>query len=529
MVNVLVIIQCRTTSSRLQAKAFLSINNIPSIILCARRAMNKGAAVRIATSDQYSDDTLVSLLSKENIDYVRGSLNNVLKRFVQASHDLNDDDYVVRLTADNVLPDGDFVQCLIEHSIDKNWDLACIDSVSSKLPYGMVAEIFRVALLREANEKAKESYEREHVTTWMKKHYLMNNVIVPSPHPLAEMRCTLDTLSDYAKLCHLFEGITDPINANWKTLITKMACDPSSEKTGVSKQLVLGTAQIGLDYGVTNTQGMLSEEESDLLLETAFLKGIQQVDTARGYGCAEKRLGKVINQYANMQVITKLDHTIEANKEPAYYEKSVKASIYQSCYALKRQVLEGVLCHRFWQYRCKPLMLALLDTKSSGLINHIGLSVNAVEEALQAADDSDITIIQLPFNILDFRWLHSDLQKCFAARQDLTVYARSVFLQGLLLSQDDWPSQFEAQQKEVRPFLEKMVKSLHRNSIADLCFNYVRGQSFIQHLVIGCLSVQQFNEIMMLEAYPPLTLEECKWVQQQAPKYSDQLLNPALW
>jgi aryl-alcohol dehydrogenase-like predicted oxidoreductase len=45
---------------------------------------------------------------------------------------------------------------------------------------------------------------------------------------------------------------------------------------------------------------------------------------------------------------------------------------------------------------------------------------------------SDVKSLQIPFNLLDQRWRSKEIRQALAARPDVVVSARSVFLQGVL-------------------------------------------------------------------------------------------------
>ena len=60
----------------------------------------------------------------------------------------------------------------------------------------------------------------------------------------------------------------------------------------MTPQLCLGTAQFGLAYGITNTNGQVSETEVGELLIEANKAGIGWLDTAQAYGNAESVLGR---------------------------------------------------------------------------------------------------------------------------------------------------------------------------------------------------------------------------------------------
>ena len=57
-------------------------------------------------------------------------------------------------------------------------------------------------------------------------------------------------------------------------------------------KVFLGTAQFGLDYGVTNAKGQILEKEAFELLDFSLDKGIKCLDTAYAYGESEKVLGR---------------------------------------------------------------------------------------------------------------------------------------------------------------------------------------------------------------------------------------------
>ena len=60
----------------------------------------------------------------------------------------------------------------------------------------------------------------------------------------------------------------------------------------MTPQLCLGTVQFGLAYGITNTDGQVSEVEVGRLLSKADGVGICWLDTAQAYGNAESVLGR---------------------------------------------------------------------------------------------------------------------------------------------------------------------------------------------------------------------------------------------
>ena len=60
-------------------------------------------------------------------------------------------------------------------------------------------------------------------------------------------------------------------------------------------RLVLGTAQLGMDYGIANTQGRPAFEEAVELVRCYWERGVREFDTAQDYGDSEKILGRVFS------------------------------------------------------------------------------------------------------------------------------------------------------------------------------------------------------------------------------------------
>ena len=161
------ILQARTSSSRLPRKALLPLAGYPVSVLAALRAGNRGMPVVVATSDDRSDDELADVLRSHNLTTFRGPLEDVLGRYHLASVDLDDRDTIVRLTGDNVLPDGDFVQELAAAFAPSGLEYVATESLKGGLPYGLGAEAFTVGALRKAHRAATSRHDREHVGPWI--------------------------------------------------------------------------------------------------------------------------------------------------------------------------------------------------------------------------------------------------------------------------------------------------------------------------------------------------------------------------
>jgi len=198
-----ILLQARMASSRLPGKALEPIGGRPLLEHCLRRLMAAGVArVILATTTRDEDTALCDLATTLGVAVYRGSDDDVLGRMAEAAEAF-DLDPVVRATGDNPAVDiqgpGRTLAALrLLHA-----DYVCEDG----LPYGAAVEaVTRDALMRAAREATTRD-DREHVTTWVKRHSdLWNLAFPPAPAPLRrpELRVTVDSAGDLAYIRSLF-------------------------------------------------------------------------------------------------------------------------------------------------------------------------------------------------------------------------------------------------------------------------------------------------------------------------------------
>ncbi len=546
--RIVAIIQARMGSTRLPGKSLLPIAGFPIVVLAAKRAARKGLEIRIATSVDPSDDLIVEVAEKAGIPVVRGPVEDVLRRFVQATADLSDESLVVRLTGDNVFPDADFIDLMVKEFQVRDIIYLTSGTQDSGLPYGLAVEVFQCAVLREAHQKARTRYEREHVTPWIKSTYgveIFKPIDVPGSW--GALRCTIDNLEDYVRACRVFSiHGGDPVRASWRELCKILAELPDAPKFRMPGReyggsfhsiLILGTAQLGMEYGRANTSGCPSEDEAMQILKTAVNLGVTHVDTARAYGDSERRIGLFLERgyHQAIKVITKLDplEFLPPNTPRRCVRSAVDASVFRSCRELRVSHLDVLLLHRanhldshggsIWERLC--------ELRDEGVIGALGVSVQNVDEAKRALANPDIRYLQLPFNILDRRWLNSAFQESLRARPDVVVLARSPLLQGLLAVEDPtvWPRVPGLDPRRILSKLRTLVDRLGRRDVVDLALAYVQGQKWIHSVVLGVEKVDQLVDAAKLMTTPALTPEECRLVQQEIEGGPEALVNPALW
>jgi spore coat polysaccharide biosynthesis protein SpsF len=271
-----VVIQSRLSSSRLPGKALLTIAGMPLVELVARRASRSGHEVVVATSEEQDDGRIAEHLRSVGVPVLRGPLDDVLGRFVLATADLDPTDRVVRLTGDNPVADADLVDELLTAVAESGHAYGRVDI--DRVPEGLGAEVFSVGSLRLAAERATASYDREHVTPWLRRE-LGELLFVPNGPQLdpRRFRCTVDVLADYVRVSGLFTWQTDPVQVPWRTLMAELAGGLGED----AAYLPLRVQGSGMSALVLGLDQVLHADPSLVrrLLRVAQEHGVSHVDT----------------------------------------------------------------------------------------------------------------------------------------------------------------------------------------------------------------------------------------------------------
>lgn len=299
--------------------------------------------------------------------------------------------------------------------------------------------------------------------------------------------------------------------------------------------LTLGTVQLGMPYGAVNDTGLPSRSQAIEIVREAVAAGVILFDTAREYGEAEEVLGSALDGLPREQavVITKLSLSGLA---PDAAEREVHArvdrSVDASCAALHRERLDVLLLHR-WEHRHAwngAAWRRLQQLLAIGKIRALGASLYEPSEALEALCDREIRHLQLPVNVLDWRWQHTGVDRALAQRDDVHVHARSVLLQGVLAHPAyRWPAIDGLESEQSAGQLACFAQKFNRESVKDFCFAYARSLGWVSSLVVGCETLPQLRENARLFTTPCLDERQRDEWERARPRVPEDFLNPSRW
>lgn len=287
--------------------------------------------------------------------------------------------------------------------------------------------------------------------------------------------------------------------------------------------LILGTVQLGMPYGIAGPREGVSRDEALAILRHAHARGIRCLDTAAGYGESEQRIGESLGEAEDLRVITKLC-ALDASS-PRSPEEQVRASVQASLERLHRQHLDVVLVHRPGDLlgdSGESVWRTLQVLREEGHIGQIGVSVYRGAEIDALLSRYSLEVIQLPLNLLDQRLLASGYLDRLNER-GVTVHLRSLFLQGLLLLDGPLPDHFAP----LRPVLTRLREELDRRGLRPLeaALGFARALPQADGVVIGVDSIAQLDEI--LACWHKAQEVELDWTDYAID--DERLLDPSYW
>ncbi|MCP9236787.1 N-acetylneuraminate synthase family protein [Lewinella sp. JB7] len=245
------IIQARMLSQRLRGKTLMAIAEIPLLyrVVNAVKSFPFVDEVMIATTRSEADDPIAAAANNLGVYIFRGDSVNVLRRFNDAAADLDEEDQVLRFTADNPIYHVGIAQQAFEAHVKGNFDYTHIDGLSHIVP-----EFIKVRALRETHSLATENFDKEHVTPFLRKH--QNDFKLQTlPRDFGGLRndldryLTVDTKEDLHRFEELLTSVTyDGFNFTkvYDWLDSYIASTLPSRDHGLA--IKLGNAWIGDGY-----------------------------------------------------------------------------------------------------------------------------------------------------------------------------------------------------------------------------------------------------------------------------------------
>ncbi len=293
-------------------------------------------------------------------------------------------------------------------------------------------------------------------------------------------------------------------------------------------RMILGSAQLGMPYGIANRNGQPSQEAVTEIIRAAWDAGVNTLDTAQDYGESESHLGRALRQLGlsdSMQVITKLSPKLDPRQAG-----QVLDAIEMSKRRLGIPALFSVLLHRASLLRewDDGVGRHLMKAKNDGLTKYLGVSIYNLDEFDAAMEHPAIDVVQMPYNVFDQR---AGRNGCVerAAKLDKLLLLRSIYLQGALLLP------YETAVKKL-PFASdafhrwQQIREEFGMAADALAMGFVNQTSGDAALVMGAETVPQvLQNVSLIRESRNFNERELNHLFSLAQPDASRLINPSLW
>jgi len=300
-------------------------------------------------------------------------------------------------------------------------------------------------------------------------------------------------------------------------------------KTGFKiSEVSLGTWQLGGRWGEK-----YSGENAQKILQKAYEKGINFIDTADVYndGKSEVSTGKFLKQVSSrIYVATKCGRKLNPHTAAGYNKKNITGFVEDSIKRLDVEALDLIQLH------CPPTEVyyqneafeALEDLKMKGKVLNYGVSVEKIEEALQAVKQPGVAAVQIIYNIFRQRPAREFFE--IADKNNVGIIVRVPLASGLLTGKLGPDSKFSKGDhrnfnREGKFFdkgetfsgvpydvgleaAEQLKKVFKSQNIARFALKWVLENEFVSCVIPGASSPEQVEENAEVSGMCGLSQEE---------------------
>lgn len=275
------------------------------------------------------------------------------------------------------------------------------------------------------------------------------------------------------------------------TVLAPRPAAPPAAASVPGVQLVLGTVQFGLAYGVLGSGQRVADSETTRILGSATRHGVHTLDTAAAYGDIEQRLAGLCDAAGAtaVRVVSKIP-PLPTDADAGRLAEAVATHVRQSAARLGDR-LEALLFHRADDLLSPIGALAWASAQRSVAALpwpvRLGVSCYSPDELVRIAARFPVALAQLPGNVFDQRLQDHPFP-------GIELHLRSVFLQGLLLADEAVAA---ARLPAAAGALADWHAACRQAGLSPLgaALGVARGLPGVQRLVVGVESLAQFDAI----------------------------------
>lgn len=197
--------------------------------------------------------------------------------------------------------------------------------------------------------------------------------------------------------------------------------------------------------------------------------------------------------------------------------------------ALGVSVIDILMVHSFADYQKNPAVVSEVFSvlKERGVIRYRALSMYSEDDYFLAAK-SGFDAVQIPLNVFDFRRINDGGIRAIA-EAGMAIFARSVFLQGLVFMREE---EVDPRMAFACPYLAeyRAICNDFGLSPAALALSYVFSVPGVSSVVLGCQTPEQVKEnCAMMDTLRPLSDSETERLRAAFSDADPRLVDPRQW
>jgi len=278
-------------------------------------------------------------------------------------------------------------------------------------------------------------------------------------------------------------------------------------------KIIIGVTQFGMNYGIMNKFNYNKKKELEKILSFLKKKKIKFLYTSRYYGISNKLLSKKNLDFFEIFTKFKADDLLDAK---------FKLNLNKDKKMLKKDklilIIDGI--EKLSNKKANKVYSNIIKLKKSGDLYKFGYSIYSFNKLKKICDNFKPDILQCPYSVIDRRLEENKLLQ-FLKKKNIEVHVRSIFLQGLLLTQPPkLPKKFLKWKKIFQSFSEHMYK----NKVSNLngCINFVQKNKNIDKILVGIDKISHLEEILNVNLNKRIKFPNI---------YSkdEKLINPSKW
>jgi aryl-alcohol dehydrogenase-like predicted oxidoreductase len=257
-------------------------------------------------------------------------------------------------------------------------------------------------------------------------------------------------------------------------------------------KIILGTANFLNYYGIEKK--LIGSKKVLKILNYCKKNRIINIDTAESYN----NFFKLRLNFNKFKINTKIIFDISKIKNKKYLA-FLKSKIKKNIKKKNINQYNSILIHNFYEIKKKNdfkiINQFLIDIKQEGLAKYTGASLYDIKEINYIKFFDTIDILQFPLNFLNRSFDKKTLINL--KKKGIFLYARSVFLQGLLLKNTKELNKKLSREK----IFQNLDKWYIKNPISRLeaCLGYIKSfKNIIDGFIIGIDDFSQIIEIIKI-------------------------------